>query len=159
MTEDNFCTFLCESERILNDRPLTPISNDPDDWDPLTPNMILLLRGNNCASLGQVTRDERHAFNQAQTIADDFWKRWRREYLPLLQSRQKHILARRNLQVDDLVLMTDEGKKRGDWPIARVVKVHFDSDGRVRTVDIKQKKGGKIKRRPINKLALLEASE
>ena len=35
-----------EVEGILNGRPLTPVSSDPKDLDPLTPNHLLLLQAN-----------------------------------------------------------------------------------------------------------------
>ena len=37
-------------EKILNDRPLTPSSGDPQDLEPLTPSKLLLLRPNVCQS-------------------------------------------------------------------------------------------------------------
>ena len=37
-------TLMCEVESILNGRPITTISSDPRDQEPLTPNHLLLLR-------------------------------------------------------------------------------------------------------------------
>ena len=39
-------TLMSEVEGILNSRPLTPVTSDPKDLDPLTPNHLLLLRAN-----------------------------------------------------------------------------------------------------------------
>ena len=36
-------TFLMEVEKILNNRPITSVSRDPQDLEALTPNHILLL--------------------------------------------------------------------------------------------------------------------
>ncbi|KAK3745439.1 hypothetical protein QZH41_005079 [Actinostola sp. cb2023] len=38
-------TVFCEAVSILNSRPLCSSSEDPDDFEPLTPNHFLLLRG------------------------------------------------------------------------------------------------------------------
>ena len=46
LTDDVFQTALTECEGILNSRPLVPASSDVEDCDPITPNHLLLLRGN-----------------------------------------------------------------------------------------------------------------
>ena len=38
-------TFRAEVEAIMNARPLTSLSLDPRDGEPLTPNHLLLMRG------------------------------------------------------------------------------------------------------------------
>lgn len=43
--DEGLQTFLCEVEAKLNDHPLTKISDDPHDFEPLTPNHILLMKG------------------------------------------------------------------------------------------------------------------
>ncbi|KAL9984439.1 hypothetical protein ACROYT_G006730 [Oculina patagonica] len=43
MKDEALSTLLCEVEKILNDRPLTPLSDHPDDSEPLTPNKLLLI--------------------------------------------------------------------------------------------------------------------
>ena len=158
MSVDNFTTFLCEAEKVVNDRPLTRVSEDVNDDRPLTPNMILLLRSNSCVAPFQLQDTEvRKHYTISQNFADRFWKRWRTEYMTQLQARQKNLLPKRNLKVDDLVFMTEDKVPRGKWPLARVVEAKPDRDGFVRSVMLRDKKG--LKRRPINKLALLEGME
>jgi len=65
--------------------------------------------------------------------------------------------TRRNLQVDDLVLVQDEMQARGHWPLARVTKTFPSADGLVRSVEIRTK-AGRLYKRPVQKLFLLEAS-
>ncbi len=156
MSEDNLMTFLCEAEKILNDRPLTDVSSDPNDLVPLSPSLILLLRGNSCEPLFECQNVPKMYHRQAQFLARLFWKRWLKEYIPSLQWRQKWFMPERNLEVGDVVFMCNEGFPRGKWPIAKVIEAHKDSDGLVRKVTIRDKNGPKI--RPITKLALLEAA-
>ena len=47
-------------EKMLNDRPITPVSSDPLDLDALTPSRILLLRQN--SSLPPDTFEESDRF-------------------------------------------------------------------------------------------------
>ena len=43
LNDEALRTFLMEVEKILNDRPITSVSSDPQDLEALTPNHILLL--------------------------------------------------------------------------------------------------------------------
>ena len=77
----------------------------------------------------------------ARLLADEFWKRWTREYLPLLQLRQNWFLPRRNFKVGDrnfkvgdLVLLTDENIKRGSWPKGLIEQCSPNARGVVRNV-------------------------
>ena len=47
--DENSTTVLAEAERIPNSRPLTKLSDDPDDLSATTPNHLFLLRANNSA--------------------------------------------------------------------------------------------------------------
>ena len=47
LTDEILHTVFCEVEGILNGRPLTKLFDSPDDLSLLTPNHLLLLRGEN----------------------------------------------------------------------------------------------------------------
>ena len=59
------------------------------------------------------------------------WTRWKREYLPTLQERPKWHQERRNLQVNDIVLIKDESTPRNEWPMGVVTDVEPDTKGLV----------------------------
>ena len=148
-------TFLCEAEAIVNSRPLVPPSSDPLDAPPLSPNDILLLEaGSEATLLNTFTgsdKDHRKMWKHASYMADVFWRRWRREYAPLLQQRPVSTArARQNLAVGDLVLMVDDSVPRGQWPIGRVESVKMSKDGLVRSVSLNIR--GVTVERPITKL-------
>ena len=46
LNDESLRIFLAEVEKIMNDRPISPVSSDPRDLEALTPNHILLLRQN-----------------------------------------------------------------------------------------------------------------
>ena len=41
MDDETLRTLFCEVKAIVNSRPLTPVSDSPDDLSPLTPNNAL----------------------------------------------------------------------------------------------------------------------
>ena len=156
VNDETLSTLLCEVERILNDRPLTSLSDHPDDPEPLTPSKLLLLRSNSCFPPDVFKGHDKYSkrWRQAQCLADSFWKRWMKEYLPALQTRQKWSVSRRNFAVGDLVLVVDDKTPRGRWPMGLIEEVFPDSNGYVRSVKVKT--ATSVYRRDIRKLCLLE---
>jgi hypothetical protein len=145
---------MLETEQILNDHPLVRQENHPDDLDPLTPNKLLLLRSDHPLPLGDVINVDKYNrhWRQVQELANTFWKRWLRDYLPLLRERQKWTAEKRNLQVNDLVL--DERVTHGQWPMELVEEFYPNNYGFVRQVLVRTS-NGKL-RRDTRKLCLLE---
>ena len=70
-------------------------------------------------------------------MANLFWHRWIKEYLPLLQERQKWHTVKRNLKVGDVVLVADSNAPRNSWPMATVLETIPDRFGLVRQVKVK----------------------
>ena len=93
-------------------------------------------------------------WRQVQYLANIFWRRWLKEYLPTLQMRQKWCFPEAYVKENDVVLIVNENAPRGQWPLARVVKVHIGKDGKVRSAVVRS--SGTDLTRPITKLCLLE---
>ncbi len=156
LTEEGIHTLLCEVEAILNSRPLTTVSNDHRDLEPLTPNHILLLKSQPITPPGLFDKTDvyvKRRWRQVQYLADIFWKRWVHEYLPIMQERQKWNKRRRNFAVGDVVLVVDPTAPRGSWILGRIAEVIHDHNGLVRTVKVKTQTS--ILERPITKICLL----
>lgn len=157
LNDEGLSTLMTEVEKILNDRPITQVSNDSQDPEPLSPNKLLIMRSNSCVPPGLFDKDDiycRRWWRQVQYLADVFWRRWTREYIPTLQVRQKWPNIRRNLAVNDLVLVCDDSVARGHWPLGRVLEVSEGRDGLVRSCRVKV--NGTEKVRPLSRLCLLE---
>lgn len=110
VTEEVLHTVLIEIEGVLNSKPLSYISSDIADPDPITPNCLLM--GRRDASLPQVVYDGSEILGQrrwqhSQILADQFWKHFLKHYLPGLQARQKWRTEAVNLQVGDIVMIVD----------------------------------------------------
>ena len=160
LDDEGMATLMCEVEFIVNSRPLTKVSDDARDLEPLTPNHLLLLRSGPSLPPGTFTRKDlysRRRWRQVRYLSDVFWRRWMKEYLPGLQERQKWSRPMRNFQVGDVVLLADEKTPRGLWPLARILDVKRNKkDGLVRSVTLKTKSS--VLERPIDKIVLLEAA-
>ena len=167
LSDEGLSTLFCEVEACLNNRPLTEMSNDPDDFEALTPNHVLLWNAGVTFPPGLADPSEnfiKKRWRQIQYLADLFWSRWKKQYLPLLQERQKWTTEKDRLRVGDLVLVTDHQLPRNHWPLGRVVEVLPDDRGLVRVARIRMAKyrngtnteiGSVVVERPIVKLILL----
>lgn len=167
-------TFLYEVMAIINSRPLTVEHlNDPSSPEPLTPNHILTMKSTIILPPpGQFIKEDLYLqkrWRRVQYLANEFWIRWKKEYLLSLQPRQKWQKNRRNLKVNDIVLLKDDQAPRNEWKLARITAVYPGSDDRVRKVRLLvsdttfNEKGKSITKtvlleRPVHKLVtLLEA--
>ena len=95
----------------------------------------------------------RRRWRQMQYLADLFWKRWIKEYLPDLQRRQKWLHPKRNIQVGDVVMIVDNLAPRNCWSMGLVQETHPDEHGLVRSAKVKTKTTTLT--RPVTKLCLL----
>lgn len=160
LTDESLITFMCEVEWILNSRPLSKVSNDPSDLEVLTPNHLLLMKANNALPPGVFTPADvysKRRWRQINFLADLFWKRWKTDYLTLLQTRQKWFKKERNFAIGDVVLVLDQNLPRNKWSLGRIIDVHPDDKGLVRKVRLRTKSSEML--RPITKLCLLTSEE
>jgi hypothetical protein len=89
-----------------------------------------------------------------QHLADVFWSRWIKEYVPMLQKTTKWHESKNNLCVNDVVLVVDEHVPRGLWPLGVVTQVKTGQDGLVRVVHVKTKAAELV--RPVTKVVFIE---
>ena len=151
--------LFAEVAGILDTHPLCSSSDDPNDFEASTPSHFLQQRKGLAIPPGVLEDSEissRKQWKRGQVLACHFWARWIREYLPLLQARTKWLTPKRNLKVNDLVLVVDAGLPRSHWSLGRVTKVFPGKDGLVRTAEIKTQTSNLV--RPITKLCLLEST-
>jgi Family of unknown function (DUF5641) len=156
--EETLQTFMTEAENTVNSRPLTHVSIDPDDPESLTPNHFLRGTSGHAASpIGEFADDDFFLPKQwriSQRLADLFWKRWIREYLPSLTRRDKWHQEMKPVKIDDLVLIVDPDMPRNTWKRGIISSVFPGRDGQVRVVDVKT--ADSLYRRPVAKICILD---
>ena len=159
LTPFEFYTCLLEVANLINQRPIGWIPNDPDDGSYLCPNDMLLGRSSSTVPQGpfQETNNRCHRAEFVQKIVDSFWRHWPRDVFPSLVPIKKWKAERRNVRVDDVLIVQDSNAVRGKWTIARVTNVYPGSDGRVRNVELR--KATTQFQRPITKIAAIYQAE
>ena len=133
--------------------------NDPTSM-PISPINLLTLKTKIILPPPGVFQKEdlycRKRWRQVQHLANEFWSRWRKEFLSNLQTRQKWLTQKRNFSINDIVLVKDENLARNQWPLARVTETFPDpDDGLVRKVKLLVSTSKSKLQRPIHKLVLL----
>lgn len=159
LTDEELLTSLAQAEWLLNTRPLTVASSDPNDMAPLTP--LSFIAGHVSQPLAvEDTADQeerthpRKRWQVVQHVLRDFWARLMKEILPALNLRQRWLQQKRSLAVGDIVLAVTADTPRGRWPLGRISKVYPGQDGLVRVVDVQI--SGKLYRRAITSLIPLD---
>ena len=161
LDDESLCTLMIETEAIINSRPLTTDNAcDPESIKPISPMNLLTMKSKVVLPPPGVFDDaslySRRRWRRVQHIAEEFWCRWRKEFLTTLQNRQKWNARHRNIQVDDIVILKDPvDVHRNHWPLARVTDTFPDENGVVRTVKIVTGSPKSEYVRPIAKLVLL----
>ena len=94
---------------------------------------------------------------QSQALVNFFWKRFTKQYIPILIQRKKWREKRKNLKEGDVVLVAEPNQQLGILPLGRIVTTHPGQNGMARAVTVrtqyKEYKG------TITKLCFLEEAE
>lgn len=142
--EEVLTTVFAEVEHIVNSRPLTKLSIDPQDEEALTHNHFLIGRSSGVVNYHGCEKSNfniRKQWRVAQHMTDVFWKRWQCEYLPLLLARQKWVLKDKPLHANDVVLLMDNQAPRNLWRKGVIIKTFPSPDGQVRIAEVRTASG------------------
>ncbi|XP_071646576.1 uncharacterized protein [Temnothorax longispinosus] len=125
LTFEELTTVFAQIEAILNSRPLTPVSADPSDLTALTPGHFLVgapITAIPEPDLDEVPLNRLSRFQLLSSFVQGFWKRWMREYVTQLQSRQKwkETLPNPHLKIGALVLLRDDNAPPLQWRLGRI---------------------------------------
>lgn len=158
ITYEEMYTVLTQIECVLNSRPLSPLSSDPNDYLPLTPGHFLIgepLVAPPQQDVQDVNPNRLTRYYRIQQLFQHFWNRWSREYLTTLQARSKwKSKSTENPIVGDLVILKEDNSPPLRWPMARIVELHSGKDNIVRVVSVKVSNGNVFKR-SLAKICLL----
>lgn len=156
LTYEELSTVLTQIEAILNSRPISPLSENAEDLDILTPGHFLVGSALTAPIEPDLLNENVNRLSKWQVCSrmkQEFWNKWSNDYISSLQIRSKWKKEQENLKVGDMVLLKEDNTPPLQWPLGRVVKVYPGEDGLVRVVEVAAK--NKTYKRPIVKLAKL----
>lgn len=99
-------TLINQIEAILNSRPLTPLSSNPTDSQPLTPAHLMI--GGPISSLEEksllnIPYNRLTNWQKITQTVQSFWNRYHKEYLNTLQQRHKWKTTNDNLAIGEIL--------------------------------------------------------
>jgi len=147
-TFEELNTLTTEIEGILNSRPISFISTDPNDLLVLSPAHFLI--GRPITSLPDIDLtlvpvNRLSTWQHITKVRQDFWKRWNLEYLNELQMRNKWNQDGPKLSTNTIVLIKEKNLPCTQWAMGKIKEVFPGEDGIVRTAIVKTA-AGEIKR-------------
>lgn len=156
LTYEELYTTLVQIEAILNSRPLTPLSSNPEDLTPLTPGHFLI--GRPLTSLPTPDYHDHSTsslsrFQRIEQLRQHFWNRWSKEYISELQLRTKWRTCKGSLKLNSLVLLKEDNMPPLKWKMGRIVATYPGPDGVIRVADVKTSSG--LLRRSFSKICPL----
>ncbi|GAB0100398.1 hypothetical protein DMENIID0001_164320 [Sergentomyia squamirostris] len=156
LTFEELSTVISQIEAILNSRPITPLSDDPNEPEALTPGHFLVGKPLNIlpeVTLTNINPNTLSRWQLCQSLLQHFAERWRKEYLHTLQNRKKWFKNCENLKPGDFVVLFDQNTSPSSWPMGIIEHIHPGDDHRVRVVTVRTARG--IYDRAVQKVAKL----
>ena len=157
LTQAQLTLILQEVEAVVNNRPLAVVSDDPGDLTPITP--MELVNGRRLEQIPDPKAPKQatsfaHLWKQRQSILNQFWSRWFKEYLLAQSVRKIWQFPRHDDLMGKIVLVKDDNLSRNEWLIGRIIEILPSKDGLVRNVVVKT--ATSRLRRPVQKLSVFE---
>ena len=144
VTDEELGTTMYKIVRILNNRPIGAMSNDPNDPMALTPSHFMLMGGygESLMPFDDLPTGLKHLGIIEQVVAE-FYRRLCLETINTLRSTPKWITKQRALTVGDVVVLLGDEYKAAHrrFPLGRILKVRESHDGSTRryTVELANK--------------------
>ncbi|KFD50465.1 hypothetical protein M514_08692 [Trichuris suis] len=87
-------------------------------------------------------------------ILDQFWRRWMKDYVPILAPTLTRQATCQTIACDSIVLLVDPNLPRGQWLMGRIIRLFAGKDGIARVAEVKTNYG--LMRKPLVKLIELQ---
>ena len=132
-------TLFSSVANLVNQRPIGVRSYTDEDLHAITPNDLLLQRSRNTVPGLQYDANESITRRQQfmMEVEQLWWEQWSIQVIPHLVPFRRWKLEHRPIQVGDIVAVVYEKRiGKGTYRLGRVLRVHPDGHGRVRTITV-----------------------
>lgn len=150
ITYEEFITIIVEIELTMNSRPLTYISDDLYNYEPLTPSHLLVGYSLNALPIPEELLDQDTTFQDPikvnkrykyiLSLISKFKDRFEKDYLVNLR-QSWNSTGNFNIRVGDVVQILGNGPLRLKCKLGIVKKLFTSPDGHVRSVTLKTSGG------------------
>ena len=165
LDDEPLSTLFAKVKAIVNSRPMVvETTNDVNSEVTISPRHILTMKSKVVmpppGGFGEPDMYCRSRWRRIWHISNEFWSRWKKEFLLTLQERQKWREPQRNFSLGDIVILQDESH-RNKWRLEKMIGVYRDKNGYVRSVQLYSGNSesnalvSRVLERPVSKIVLL----
>lgn len=148
-SSDEIYTILTEVEAMVNSRPLTYVSDEPDEINYLTPASFLIGRRLinvpvvpvNSTEKSLRKKELKNLMIMQNNTLNLLWKTWREEYVRNLGTVPTNVSDEQCVAPGELVMVAEASIPRTKWTVGIVKECKTGRDGKVRTVRVKTASG------------------
>ncbi|XP_048003054.1 uncharacterized protein LOC125239480 [Leguminivora glycinivorella] len=158
--KQEYTKFMQEYERLGHMSEVPKPEPDPTDLYPLCPGHFLIgkpLTSLPSPALTELNPNRLRKYEQIEQIRQQFWERWRTEYLNELQQRSKWRITQGKLAEGDMVVLKEANLPPLKWRMGRIHRLYPGADGIARVADVNTSKG--LIRRAVTNLCPLPNDE
>ena len=136
-----FQTVMYEAAQIVNQRPIGRNPTGPDDGTYLCPNDLLLGRATPHVPQGPFKERSsmKYRLDFIERLTEQFWIKWSRDLFPSLVIQQKWHVEKRDVKINDVVMIQDANMLRGKFRMGIITNTFPSKDGRIRRVSMSYK--------------------
>ena len=147
-TDEELSTVFKHIEAVLNQRPLTQVSEDPRDTQALCPQDFLIGRMETSPFVTgiPIQSNLKTRWRLLHNLTLRLWDEFVVRYVRHLHVRNKWPMRENPLREGQVVLVLEPPVQKGHWPLGIIEKVFAASDGQVRRLEIRSPKYGKLVR-------------
>ncbi|XP_067205358.1 uncharacterized protein [Linepithema humile] len=133
LTFEEFATVLCNIEACLNSRPVAPLTDTVDDYEPLTPGHFLIgsaLTTPPEQSVLEINENRLSRWQLVRQLTERFWKLWQNDYVNTLQQRELGRILECHAGPDNLMRVVTVKTISGEYkrPLVKICLLPIDME-------------------------------